>query len=265
MSEADRFRIATSLLHDGTTPWANLGLWQWPGQDYVSATIALADRHWQLAAPSPGARLLDAGCGHGASLRHWLSHDPTLQLTALECQPACLQRLVQDGRDPINARFDSLPLPAALPAGSQDVMLCVDAAYHARSLQDFARFAAQVLRPGGVLVFSTLLVDPAAPAATRLPLRAAGIPAGSQVSAEQLPAVLARAGLRLTDNLDLDAADDGVLAGFAAFTSRRARALTTRQRLSAGWLKIAMTGRLCERLSRQGQVRYALLRAVRED
>lgn len=261
--EPDRFRISTALLHDGAAAWVNLGLWQQANQDYVSAATALANRHWQLASPAAGTRLLDAGCGYGASLHHWQALDPTLKLTALECQPICLQQLAKDGWSVIDGRFDSIPLPSGLPVASQDTLICLDAAYHASSLQHFARFASQALRPDGVLVFSTLLVSQDVNATTRLLLRAAGVPPGSQVDAMELQKTLEDAGFRLVELIDLGAEGDRVLAGFSAYTQRRVGELTLRQRLSVEWLKIALTGRLCAKLSAQARVRYVLIRAER--
>lgn len=267
MTNPERFRISTTLLHDSPVAWANLGLWQNADQDYASAATALADRHWQLASPAAGSCLLDAGCGYGASLHHWQSLDPTLKLTALECQPACLQQLAKDGWSTVDGRFDTVPLPPALPIESQDTLICLDAAYHAKSLKHFTRFASQALRPGGVLVFSTLLVPQGVQTSTRLLLRAAGIPLGSQVDAKELQGALEDAGLRMVELIDLDAEGEGdgagVLAGFAAYTQRRAGQLTRRQRLSAEWLKIALTGQLCAKLSEQAGVRYVLIRAER--
>lgn len=264
MSHPERFRISTPLLHDGPAAWANLGLWQQDDPDYARAATALAERHWQLASPPAGARLLDAGCGYGASLHCWQSFDPTLKLTALECQPACLQQLARDGWTVIEGRFDTIPLPLGLPVASQDTLICLDAAYHARSLPHFAQFAAQALRPGGVLVFSTLLVPQHVGPGIRHLLRAAGVPPGSQVDAVGLQAALEGAGLCLLDWIDLDAEGEGVLAGFAAYARRRAGELTLRQRLSPDWLKIALTGRLCAKLSAQRGLRYVLIRAERQ-
>jgi SAM-dependent methyltransferase len=262
MSNPDRFRISTTLLHDGPSAWANLGLWQSAGQDYVSAATALANRHWQLASPATGTCLLDVGCGYGASLHHWQSLDPTQKLTALECQPTCLEKLGKDGWPTFDGRFDTIPLPPNLPSASQDTLICLDAAYHARSLLHFARFASQVLRPGGVLVFSTLLVPQNVKANVRLLLRAAGVPRGSQVDAAQLQGALEQVGLQSVELIDLDAEGEGVLRGFAAYTQRRAGELTLRHRLSAEWLKIGLTGQLCAKLSAQPGLRYVLIRAV---
>lgn len=263
MSNSDRFRISTTLLHDGAAAWANLGLWQQADQDYVSAATALANRHWQLAAPAAGTRLLDAGCGYGASLHHWQALDPTVKLTALECQPICLQQLAKGAWSVIDGRFDSTPLPSGLPVASQDTLICLDAAYHASSLRHFALFASQALRPRGVLVFSTLLVSQEVKTSTRLLLRAAGVPPGSQVDATELQRALEGAGFRLVELIDLDAEGEGVLAGFSTYTQRRSGELTLRQRLSAEWLKIALTGRLCATFSAQRGVRYVLIRAER--
>ena len=261
MSGAKRYRISTALLHDGTAAWANLGLWATGTPSYAEAAAALADRHWHLAQPAPGSRLLDAGCGYVESLRRWQALDPTVKLTALEVQPACIEQLVQQGWPTVQGRFDTLPLPAGLPPKQHDTLMCIDAAYHASSLRNFSQFAAQALATGGVLVFSTLLLAPTVSASTRRRLRMAGIPSESQVDEAQLQQALNSAGFKLLELIDLNAEGEGVLAGFSAYATQRARALTLRQRLSPAWWKIAMTGRLCARLSADTGVRYALIKA----
>lgn len=263
MSHSERFRISTALLQDGPTVWANLGLWQPVGMDYVSAARALADRHWQLASPAAGSRILDAGCGYGASLHYWRELDSSLQLTGLECQKRCLQHLRNDGWCAVEGYFDRTPLPMGLPIASQDTMVCVDAAYHATSLQHFARFASLALRPGGVLVFSTLMPAQALKASTRWLLRMADIPISSVVHAAQLQKTLETAGFQLEDVMNLSAEGEGVLQGFAAYTRRRAVALPLSARFSLDWLKIAATGRLCATLDAQHGLRYVLVRAKR--
>lgn len=261
MSHPERFRISTALLQDGQTVWANLGLWQQAGVDYVGAATALADRHWQLASPAPGSCLLDAGCGYGASLQHWRERDASLRLTGLECQTRCLQHLKKEGWCTVDGYFDRTPLPVALPVASQDTMICVDAAYHARSLPHFARFAALALRPDGVLVFSTLMLTQELKTRTRWLLRLAGIPHASMVNATQLQQTLAAAGFHVQDVVDLDCEGEGVLRGFAAYTRRRAGELPLQSRLSRDWLKIAATGLLCSKLAAGQAVRFVLIRA----
>lgn len=266
----DRHAIATRLLSDGDSPWswANLGLWQRGQADYATAARHLARRHGELAGLQPHWHVLDAGCGQGASLLLWQSAFGVRALTALECQTACLERLRGGPWHTLDSRFDSLPLPAGLAPASQDAVLCVDAAYHARGLTDFAAFAAAALKPGGVLVFSTLVQADRALGSwpSRWGLAAAGIPPGSQRTWTQLQRDLAANGLTLVDTQWLDDPDTGtVLQGFADFVPRRAQALTRAQRLGAGWLKIWLTGRLCGRLAAQGTLRYGLFRAVNAD
>lgn len=284
---AHRNDIATVLLGATTQPpWSNLGCWPAdaaPGNrsdgsdadnsgdsEYDRACRRLALRHAEAVSLHADDRLLDLGCGPGASLRLWQEAFGVRHMTALERRPACvtaLRELSLPGLERVHqADFDRLPLPGDLPAAGADVAICVDAAYHARSLRDFTAFAAAAVRPGGRLAFTTLAATPAWHAAaagqrllTRQLLALAGIPAASLTDHQGIEEVLratgwAPAGMREQDD---------VLAGFADFAGRRGALLPWRQRLRPGWRKIALTAGLCRRLQREGLVSYVLVTARR--
>lgn len=266
----DRYAISTSLLAaQADLAWTNLGDWQ-SASDYVDACRQLARRHGDAIALTADDRLLDLACGQGASLLFWPEAFGTREMVAVDIQAACVMRIRE--RAPMSlqaihhARFDRLPLPAGLASASCDAAICVDAAYHASSLSAFAGFAAAAVRRGGRLAFSTLLQAPeqaALPAWRRgianSLLAAAGIPAASLVSADALPALLASAGWQDIVITPLPQ----VLGGFADFVTTRARQLTQSQRLTSGWLKIALTARLCSQLQDSGRLRYSLVSARR--
>ncbi|MEL0027145.1 MAG: class I SAM-dependent methyltransferase, partial [Perlucidibaca sp.] len=106
----------------------------------------LACRVGTAAGLSLGDRVLDLACGRGASLRLWPEAFFVAAVTGLEHQLACVEsvRRAQPARlDGIHhGRFDRLPMPAGMVAGSFDAVVCVDAAYHADSLVAFATHAA---------------------------------------------------------------------------------------------------------------------------
>lgn len=269
--DGGNYAISTALLAaQADLAWANLGDWQDTG-DYVAACRQLARRHGDAIALGPDDRLLDLACGQGASLLFWPDAFGTREVTAVDIQAACVARIRAQAPAALqaihHARFDRLPLPEGLAGASCDAAICVDAAYHASSLSAFAGFAAAAVKPGGRLAFSTLLQ---APAMTVMPawrqgmatalLASAGIPAASLVSAETLRTTLAATGWQNTVITPLPQ----VLGGFADFVAARAQGLPLRQRLSPGWLKIAMTGRLCRQLHDNGHLRYVLVSATRD-
>lgn len=219
--------------------WANLGAWSGT-DDYVTAATTLARRHADAIALHAGDRLLELGCGQGAAAALWRQYGVTqLQLGDARGQPP----------DVLPLRFDTDPPPAW--QGWATALICVDAAYHARSLQAFATTCAQLARPGARLAFSTLRRHRPQPLRR---LRWAGIPDASQCRPEALLAILQAAGW---SDVNVTVLDD-VLTGFAAQV--RERSLGWRQ---PGALKLRLTAALCDHLARSGAADYVLVSAVR--
>ncbi|MCC2637584.1 MAG: SAM-dependent methyltransferase [Moraxellaceae bacterium] len=262
------FAIPVDLLSDAAAPlaWANLGDWT-ATQDYSQACRQLALRVGAAAALQPQDRVLDLACGEGASLRLWPEAFGVTRVTGLEYQARCVERIRRHApaalETIVQGRFDEWPAPAALRAQVFDAVVCVDAAYHARSLAAFAGFAAALLRPQGRFAFTTLLEDAPRPdrvSPQRLVMVRAGIPAASVLTATELQAALAQQGF---SDISLQLLDAEVLQGFADFVSRRAAELPWRRKLGAGWLKIQATAWLCRQVYRSGSLHYSLVSATR--
>jgi len=281
---AEDFDIDGALLAGptGDARWNNLGYWR-DASDYTGACRALARLHGQAARLQPGQHVLELACGQGASFAVWSEEFTVGRISALEYRASCVSALNQGPHplagDVVLGRFD-VALPETLAAQTFDAVLCVDAAYHARTLQDFACTAASALAPGGMLVFSTLAKpaeDPRAPARRRglvsalkrgardllvgVLRKSARIPPGSILAAGDLRAALQRSGLTQIEIQDLSAS---VFDGFARWVEHRHRRLPWRQRWSPGWLKIRLTGRWCASIDRRRLLRYVLVSAQRE-
>ncbi len=273
-SAEQQFAIASHLLGQPQhgLGWSNLGYWH-NTNDYVVACKQLAERIGLAAQLKPDDRVLELACGQGASLHYWHSRFQVQQLYALELQqtlvqyikhvkPAALQLITQ-------GRFDQLPLPELLEQQIQqkgfDALLCVDAAYHASSLYDFARVAQHCLRPDGRLALSTLTLDAQWLQASRWQqhmyrqlLNAADVPMASVCTPEQIQQQLGSLGFV---NIQVQHLDSEVLEGFANFVSQRSASLSLKEKLQPAWLKIAMTARLCGFLKQQGLVHYSVISA----
>lgn len=267
-AQAD-FAIPVDLLSDeaATLPWANLGDWT-ATLNYSQACRQLALRVGHAAALQPNDRVLDLACGEGASLQLWPEAFGVRQVTGLEYQSRCVERIRQHApaglETVLQGRFDELPPAPMLRMQPFDAVLCVDAAYHASSLATFSAFAAALLRAQGRLAFTTLLAarpgmrEQLSP--LRLAMTGAGIPAASVLTEEELRTTLARQGFA---DISVRMLDAEVLKGFADFVSRRSAELSWHRKASAGWLKIQATAWLCRQVHHRGSLHYGMVRATR--
>ena len=155
----------TSLLHQGGRPgrWGSLGLWHDRDTDYAGACSALARAVGQAARLQAGDRVLAVACGAGDELRLW-SQDFGARLVLgveLDAPRAATATQASAGWPGITVRqgsgsaLDTL----GLADGSFDRVLCVDAAYHLRPRAAFLRQAWRLLRPGGALAYTDLVLD----------------------------------------------------------------------------------------------------------
>jgi len=273
------FAIAHTLL-DATMAapaWTNLGCWQRLDGTaltrYAEAAEQLALLVGEAAISAPGQCIVDLGCGHGASLLLWQPQFAAARVIGIELQSACVQNWPHNDDTGITlhqGRFDQLPLPKAvtalLPASGCDAVVCVDAAYHADSLDAFTAVARQLLRPQGRLAFTTVLRSERTRLGPRFKQRIlthlSGIPPASVANADELMQALTRQGF---DSIHLEYLDHEVLQGFADFVARQKVALSRTTRYSPAWLKIAATGAMCRHWYRTQDMRYVLISATRTD
>lgn len=136
----------------------NVGLWQVGIHTQAQASQRLVDSLLQRF-PSHHGRILDVACGLGATTHRLLKHYlPTniagVNLSAQQLS-VCRQRLPQSQfyqMDAANLDF---------PTGSFERMLCVEAAFHFHSRFRFLQAAQRVLKPGGWIALSDMLIgDP---------------------------------------------------------------------------------------------------------
>jgi cyclopropane fatty-acyl-phospholipid synthase-like methyltransferase len=262
----ERFAIAGDLLASpaGDGRWNNLGYWK-NAQNYTEACRALAEIHGVAAGLTASSRLLELACGYGAALDVWRDRFNVAQIAALEYRPDCVSHIRSSGQLAVDSvltgRFDE-PLDALFPTSSFDAVVCIDAAYHARSLAAFIAAAESVLAEQGVLAFSTVVLveDRSTGWLGNTLLNAAGMPPASLMTESNLRQTVAAQGLVVTSLEDIS---DAVFAGFADWVAGRSRVLNWRQKYSADWLKIAVTAHWCRRLAAGTGLRYVLVTASR--
>lgn len=127
-----KYAINAALLGDTSLlPWSNLGYWQTGQQDYVAACQALADHLAATIHLNSKDKLLDLGCGQGASLLHWQQHYQVQYLAGVELQKTCVTR-IQQHLPELNAIYHAsfLRLKDIHFPHKFNAVLCLDAAYH---------------------------------------------------------------------------------------------------------------------------------------
>lgn len=126
-------------------------------EDFKDAANRLSLELLDLAAITPGMRVLDAGCGFGGTLACLEERLPGLDLVGLNIDPRQLRRAAglaaaRPGRPPAFVTADACALPFA--DASFDRVLAVECIFHFPSRAAFLAEVRRVLKPGGVLVLS---------------------------------------------------------------------------------------------------------------
>jgi ubiquinone/menaquinone biosynthesis C-methylase UbiE len=142
----------------GGSGWANFGWWQDTTVDAATASEALA-RQVMKGVPKKHrarGRILDVACGQGAST-HWLARRrPLRRIVAIgndESQLRAARLRVPGGRI---ERMDATALQ--FDDATFRTVLCIEAAFHFETRARFLAEALRVLKPGGWLVMSDLLM-----------------------------------------------------------------------------------------------------------
>lgn len=255
---------AKRLGDDALLAWSNLGFWQDQHHDYPQACRSLADqiaRSTQLQATD---RVLDLGCGQGASLLHWLTYYHIQQLSAVELQADCVKH-IQQYLPEVQIHCESfLNLKALQLLNSFDVVLCIDAAYHSH-LNSFLDSASTVLNSKGRIAFHTLMWSENWQNCTYLQkqkyhylLKSADVNWQHLMGQQQLAQTLAQHGF---SDIEIQDFSEPVLNGFAEYIETRKIEKTV---FDLAQFKINMTAKLCRKLYQDGLVRYIQISAVKK-
>ncbi|MCH7317047.1 class I SAM-dependent methyltransferase [Acinetobacter sp. ANC 5659] len=260
-----KYAIDAKRLGDGALlAWSNLGFWQDQHDHYPQACQSLADQIAQSIQLKSTDRVLDLGCGQGASLLHWTQHYQIQQLSAVELQPNCVKR-IQKQLPQVQIHCGSfLNLKALQLLNSFDVVLCIDAAYHS-DLNSFLNSASSVLNSKGRIAFHTLMwsenwlkCSALQKQKYRYLLKSADVNWQHLMDRQQLAQTLAQQGF--TD-IQIQDFSEPVLNGFAEYIETRK---IEKSAFDFAELKINMTAKLCRKLYQDGLVRYIQISAVKK-
>ncbi|MEQ8859045.1 MAG: class I SAM-dependent methyltransferase [Pseudomonadales bacterium] len=145
----------------GDSGYANLGLWNDGVDDAAAAGDALVDALIERVPRGLSGAVLDVACGQGGSTARLSRHTDPARVTAIGSSAEQLTAARRRTPESVFLQMDASRL--AFASGSFDVVLCVEAAFHFDTRARFLAEAYRVLKPGGSLVLSDLLMNDGTP------------------------------------------------------------------------------------------------------
>ena len=138
----------------GSDPFYNVGLWS-EGVDNPSQASKALVEHLLAGIENP-RDILDVGCGLGATSHELKLRWPEARVTGVNISPYQVDLCNSNIPDVDFRVMDATSL--SFPDESFDLVMSVEAAFHFDTRKEFLREAMRVLRPGGVLTVSDMLV-----------------------------------------------------------------------------------------------------------
>ena len=117
--------------------------------------------------PEKASQVLDVACGAGGTTRRLAQRFGASNVTAINISSYQLERTAKAAPG-VNTVLMSATNLSFAPA-SFDAIVCVEAAFHFDTREQFFRQAYRVLKPGGHLVLSAVLLVPDVPAVYPVP------------------------------------------------------------------------------------------------
>ncbi len=166
----DRFGSRGVFPSTRQAPRANMGYWKGidPMQPHALdlATDAFFSLISRTAEISEQDIVVDAGCGYGTNAIYCMQHFAPQKIIGLNLSQAQInvgQNLVDEAQlsnQVTLMKCSALTMP--FTPSSIDKILCIEAASHFRTREDFFHKAHEALRPGGILTLADFIIPPAA-------------------------------------------------------------------------------------------------------
>ncbi len=174
----------------------NYGYWQPGTRTQRQASENLVEKLLSML-PQRSGRVLDVACGIGGSTRYITKYFEPKDVFAVNLSDAQIGQTHRTAPDCGVAVMDA----ARLAFGDQvfDSLVCVESAFHFETREAFFKEAHRVLKPGGALVMSDVLV----PRMSRSLAERAQLPAANQLDGpEQYRRTLSAKGFRDVEVID---------------------------------------------------------------
>jgi MPBQ/MSBQ methyltransferase len=149
---ADRFDVNEFYGH---SDFMNFGYWDDDTRDQKQACENMMEQLLALI-PNRSGTILDVACGKGASTAYLMKYYRPEMVTGINISEKQLQ-IARDRAPGCTFRvMDATDLD--FPDGSIDNVLCVEAAFHFDTREKFLKEVHRVLKPGGAVVLSDILM-----------------------------------------------------------------------------------------------------------